>query len=81
MSSINELITADVLKGARRWKYIPKLGPKVSHNVLQGELLPQISPGDFFSHQCELSGMWWETNKHYNLVKQMVPEGSATSET
>lgn len=25
--------------------------------------------------------MWWETNKHSNLIKQMVPEGSASGET
>lgn len=25
--------------------------------------------------------MWWETNKHSNLIKQMVPEGSASSES
>lgn len=33
MSLINELITADVLKGAWRQKEIPNVGPKVAHNV------------------------------------------------
>lgn len=73
ISLINDLITAEALKGARRQAWIPNVRSKLAHNTMWRDFLTHALPSALLfslcvshllrSAQCEVYSMLWHRNK------------------